>query len=415
MMGLFEAAWVIARRDFVATVYSRSFILFLLVPLLVFGSAMAVGKLAERDDLGMAQPVVAVAADSATADALAAARARLVAGTTEESFPRLEKVAPAENVAVQAQALLADEAAGYSAVFSGTLEAPVLTGPSRVEETVSERLRLVIDGARRTAALDRAGGAPPPAEIARVVTDQAAGNLQMIRRNMARTAQTVIFAVTVLLATLLLSNLAEEKSNKVIEVLAAAVPLDAVFLGKLIAMLGISLVGLLLWGGMLALAYLFLQVLQDWMTLPEAGPAVGWPVFLLLVLLYYAVNYMLLGALFLGIGGQASNIREIQTLSMPVTMLQVLVFLLAMSAVGSEGGAMVWAAYVVPFSSPLAMVAHAAQQPQLWPHLVALAWQALWIVIIIRLSARLFRTTVLKSAPAGGFWSFAGLFREKAG
>ena len=44
-----------------------------------------------------------------------------------------------------------------------------------------------------------------------------------------------------LLATLLLSNLAEEKPNKVIEVLAAAVPLDAVFLGKLIAMLGISL------------------------------------------------------------------------------------------------------------------------------------------------------------------------------
>ena len=36
MMSLFEAAWVIARRDFIATVYSRSFILFLLIPFVVF-------------------------------------------------------------------------------------------------------------------------------------------------------------------------------------------------------------------------------------------------------------------------------------------------------------------------------------------------------------------------------------------
>ncbi len=64
---------------------------------------------------------------------------------------------------------------------------------------------------------------------------------------------------------------------------------------------------------MLGLAYLFVQVVQDFVTLPQVGPAVGWPIFVLLVLLYYGANYMLLGALFLGIGAQASNIREIQT------------------------------------------------------------------------------------------------------
>ncbi len=414
MIGLFEAAWVIARRDFVATVYSRSFILFLAVPLLVFVTAFVVGQIADENDLSASQPVVAVIADSDTIEALEAVRERLAPATPEHSLPLLRPVPPAENVQVQAGRLLADEQAGYSAVFSGTLDAPVLTGPAKVEDSVTRRVELLIDMARRTAALERAGGAPEPVQIRRVVTEQAAGNLQMVRRKLAQGAQTAIFAITVLLATLLLSNLAEEKSNKVIEVLAAAVPLDAVFLGKLIAMLGISLVGLMLWGGMLAVGYLFLQVLQDWMTMPEAGPAVGWPIFIFLVLVYYAVNYMLLGALFLCIGGQASNIREIQTLSMPVTMLQVLVFLLAMAAVDSEGGAMMWAAYVVPFSSPLAMVAHAAQHGSLWPHLVALVWQALWIVIIIRVSARLFRTTVLKSAPGGAFLSVAALFRPKA-
>ena len=409
-MSLFEAAWVIARRDFVATVYSRSFILFLLVPLIVVGAALTVGKMTEENDLAASQPVVAVIADSDTVAALTEARGRLVAGTSERSFPVLRAVPPAENIAVQAQRLLADDEAGFSAVFGGTLDRPVLIGPARVEHA-SAQLQLIVDSARRAAALRSTGSEPPPAQLRRIVTAQAAGNLQMVRRMIAQTTLTLIFGVTVMLATLLLSNLAEEKSNKVIEVLAAAIPLDAVFLGKLIAMLGISLVGLMLWGGMFALAYAFVQVLQDWMTLPTAGPAVGWPAYFLLVLVYYAANYMLLGALFLGIGGQASNIREIQTLSMPVTLLQVFVFLLAVSTVGGDGGAMVWTAYVLPFSSPLAMVAHAAQYADLWPHLLALAWQALWIVIIIRASARLFRTTVLKSAPSGAFFNLAALFR----
>ena len=191
-------------------------------------------------------------------------------------------------------------------------------------------------------------------------------------------------------------------------------PLDAVFLGKLIAMLGISFVGLALWGGLIALGYAFVQVLQDWMTLPQSGPAVGWPLFVLMVLIYYATNYLLLGALFLGIGGQASNIREIQTISMPITLLQVGVFFLAVSAAGSSNAALVWTAYLVPFSSPLMMIAHAAQHGALWPHLLALLWQALWIVIIIRLSARWFRMTVLKSAPGGAFFSFAGLRRARS-
>ncbi len=414
MMSLFESAWVIARRDFVATVYSRSFILFLLVPLIIFGAAFSIGRVTDANDRTASQPTVALLADSATVDALTTARNRLVSGTSERLFPVLDPVLPAENVTVQANRLLADEEAGYSAAFSGTLERPVLVGPNKINASVGEPMQLIVDAARRTAALERAGAQVADVPIVRVMTAQAAGNLQMIRRNIAQSAQALIFMVTVLLATLLLSNLAEEKTNKVIEVLAAAVPLDAVFLGKLIAMLGISMVGLLLWGGMLGLAYLFVQVLQDFMAMPEVGPAVGWPVFTILLLVYYSVNYMLLGALFLGIGGQASNIREIQTLSMPVTLLQVFVFLLAMSAVGTEGGWVTWLAYILPFSSPLAMVAYAAQSATLWPHLVALLWQALWIVLIIRISSRLFRMTVLKSGSSGGFFNFAALRRRSA-
>ena len=412
MMSLLEASWVIARRDFIASVFSRTFILFLIAPMLLFAFAAFFGSVTDSQERAALQPTVAVIADSATADALVQSRIRLVAGTSEMSFPILRIVAPAEHPAVQAQALLADQSGGYSAVVGGTLDHPVLTGPTKADGYVANRLQLLIDDARRTAALRAANAAPAAIPIERVVTEQAAGNLQMIRRGIARAGQAIIFTATMLLATLLLSTLVEEKTNKIIEVLAAAVPLDAIFLGKLLAMLGISLVGLTLWAAMGGLGYtFFMQIFRDWVTLPDVAPAVGWPIWVVLVLLYYTTNFLLLGALFLGIGAQASNIREIQTISMPVTMLQLLLFFLVVTVAAPNLGALPLAVDILPFTSPMAMIAVGAESELLWPHLLALAWQAFWVFIIVRLSSRLFRRTVFQSGSAGSIFSFG---RKKA-
>ncbi|HTU10863.1 MAG TPA: ABC transporter permease [Allosphingosinicella sp.] len=412
-MNLWDSAWVIARRDFVASVFSRFFILFLLAPLLLFGFMIFFSLTTDAQDRAAAQPVVAVVTDTATSEALNQARSRMVAGTSEQSFPILRYVAPAENVPAQAQALLADEAGNYSAVFSGTLDRPVLTGPVRTGDFTGRRVGLLVEESRRTAALDTARASPPALEMQRVVTEQASGSLATARRAVGQGAQILIFTITLMLATLLLSTLVEEKSNKIIEILAAAVPLDAIFLGKLIAMLGISLVGLALWAGMAGLAFAFFyQVMHDFISFPSVTPATGWPLFIVLMLLYYAANFMLLGALFLGIGGQASNIREIQTISMPVTLMQLMVLLLAINGLNGQGW-LAWFAYIFPFSSPMSMVAMAAQSGTLWPHLLALAWQALWVFLIVRVSSRLFRRTVLKSATSGSFFSL-DFWRKRA-
>jgi len=396
MMSVFQASWVIARRDFAATVYSRSFIFFMITPLLVVGFSILMAFAGARTATDN-PPIVAVAADSATVEALTAARAHLVSRTNERAFPTLKVVQPAQDLGEQARALISDEEPGYSAVLSGTLEQPVLHGPERINEFVGNRMTLIVEQAQRDRAL-AGGGAFRAAPVQRDITTEAAGNLREIRRGVARFGQIIIFFFTLLLATMLLSNLIEEKSNKVIEVLAASVPLDAVFFGKLLAMLGVSLLGIALWGGMFALATAFsVQLLPEGMELPSISPAVGWPVYAVLLPVYYTTNYMLLGALFMGIGGQANSVREMQSLNMPVTFLQMGVLVLAMTVIGHNGGIFPTIAYVFPFSSPLAMIAEAGQSAELWPHLLAIPWQALWVFLIIRISAAMFRKTVLKS------------------
>jgi ABC-2 type transport system permease protein len=137
-------------------------------------------------------------------------------------------------------------------------------------------------------------------------------------------------------------------------------------------------------------------------TLPP--PAIGWPGFLALAIVYFAMNYLLLGAAFLTIGAQASTVREVQTLSMPVTFGQVLVFGFASTAIGAPDSTEGIAAAIFPLSSPMAMLARAAQQPDWWPHLVAIVWQVAWVALILRVGAHLFRKTVLKSGPRRPWW-----------
>jgi ABC-2 type transport system permease protein len=93
-------------------------------------------------------------------------------------------------------------------------------------------------------------------------------------------------------------------------------------------------------------------------------------------------------------------VREVQTMSMPITVGQMLIFALAGTAAGSYNGPLGLFAAVFPFSSPLMMVARAGQTPELWPHLVALLWQSLWVWLVVRFGSALFRRNVLKSGPA---------------
>ena len=412
-MNFWESAWVIARRDFVASVFSRFFIFFLLAPVLMFGFMIFFSLQTEAQDRAASQPQVAVVSDTATYNALNQTRTRLVALTSEQNFPVLRYVDPAGDVAAQAQVLLADDAGNYSAVFSGTLDRPVLTGPMRTTDFVGRRTQLLVEESRRTAALDGARATPAPLQMERVVTAQSSGSQASLRRALGQGSQALIFTITLMLATMSLSTLVEEKSNKIIEVLAASVPLESIFLGKLLAMLGVSLVGLLLWGGMLAGALtIFYQLISSWITLPSVTPAVGWLAFLPLILLYYTTNFLLLAAFFLGIGAQASNIREIQTISMPVVLFQLMVLLLAINTVNGQEGALTWFGYLFPLSSPMAMIALSAKSGIFWPHLLALAWQLLWVVIIVRVSSRLFRRTVMQSGSAGSMFRL-GFGRRK--
>ena len=390
---LIRQTLTIARRDFIATVFTPTFLIFLLAPVIMasFGAVGGIGAATVgSSSVGKMRMVAIAPPDQARALEAADASLRRVFRRSEAP-PKLFIEAPAADPAAQARALFENKGFEVTAALRGPLARPTIVyGPNSTRS--ADYLAALADAALR---IERSGSTGTLSVATRepIVrqTVSASGNGQA-----AFFAVFGIFFLTLMLAGQAVGTMAEERSNKVIEVLAAAVPLESVFLGKLIGMFGVAVLFVGFWGTIVSQVG---QLLPAGFTraFADVGPAVGFPAFVLLFFGYFTMAYMLLGAVFLGVGAQASTPREIQMLSLPITIFQVAMFGLSSAAASQPESWVARAAEIFPFSSPFAMAARAANKPELWPHVAALGWQLLWVALTIAVGARMFRRGVLQS------------------
>lgn len=385
-------ALTVARRDLTATVMTPTFLVFLLSPLLmiVLSTVASLGAQSAVSS-GERNSRIVVIATHDRAATLGAVDKQMRLLFRGRSFPpQLRVDAPSGDVAKQAHAMIERDSNDVSAVMYGPLERPYIlrTSTSYGEATYLSQL------AEGTLRAERAGG---PAQLSQAdITVISRGEATSSGRGQtAYFTILALFALTLMLAGQAVGAMAEERSNKVIEVLAASVPLESVFFGKLLGALGTALLFIAFWGVLFANLPRFIPA-NIAAGFADMGAAVG-PIFPLLFVIYFAMAYLLLSAVFLGIGALSSTQRELQMLSLPITMFQFAILGIASYGSSNPESWVSTAAEIFPFSSPYAMVGRAAQSATLWPHAVALAWQALWVAIVVTVSARLFRRGVLKS------------------
>lgn len=390
MREIFRAAFVIGRRDFTAIIYSKAFIFFLLGPffpiLVGLGAGSLGGQIAKEAD----KPVIGLAMAQDDSARMIDTRKALMQNLGDNYFAEMKVVGDAVAEGKNPQDYLKAKKDNLSVVITGSLDKPVITGTRGAIEREKADIGLLAGNALKP------GAVSIPTLTPNVVVETA-NNDKQLRTVTAQGGQVLIFFLTMLLAGMVLSNLVEEKSNKIIEILAASIPIEAVFLGKLFAMLAMALVGITVW------TTVGIAALQIWAGgLPSfPTPAVGWPIFGLLTVTYFVMAYLMLGALFLGIGAMAATVREVQTLSMPVTMAQLINFFFASYSVTKTGQPIEQFACIFPFSSPFAMIARAALEPTLWVHLVAITGQIFFAILVLRIGVVLFKRNVMKSGSGG--------------
>jgi ABC-2 type transport system permease protein len=126
-LSLAQAAYVVARRDFRAILFSKAFLFFLLGPVFFGAVSLGAASVGQRTAENREPPVLAVSMDPADAAAIEVARNRL---QDMIDLPRMERV----DTGADPAKVLADRSRNYGGVLTGTLDAPRLTGtPESIE------------------------------------------------------------------------------------------------------------------------------------------------------------------------------------------------------------------------------------------------------------------------------------------
>jgi len=179
-----------------------------------------------------------------------------------------------------------------------------------------------------------------------------------------------------------------EKENRIVEILAATVPLRALLWGKV---LGNSLLAL---AQVLAVA---LAAVVGLLVLGAEGldmiPAVG--VVGLWFLAFFVVGFLALASLWSVAGSLATRQEDLQSTTLPGQMLLLIPYLIAVT--GNDRAIEI--SSFVPIASSMTMPARLVDgDVALWQPVVSLALSAAGAVLLIRLGARWYERSLLQTS-----------------
>jgi ABC-2 type transport system permease protein len=187
-----------------------------------------------------------------------------------------------------------------------------------------------------------------------------------------------------------LTSVIEEKTSRVVEVMAAGVPSTTLLLGKLVGVGGAGLTQFLVWSASLFGVSLASGGLGSF-TMPEVTPLMlaSFVAFFLLGFFFYA-------ALYAAIGASVNTVQEAQGLVFPV-MLPIILAMVSFPAVlEAPEGPIAVTVSMIPGMSPLIMFLRiVVLTPPMWQILLSIALLILGILAVVWIAARVYRVGIL--------------------
>jgi ABC-type Na+ efflux pump permease subunit len=192
----------------------------------------------------------------------------------------------------------------------------------------------------------------------------------------------------------LMTSTIEEKSSRVVEVLLSAVSPMELMAGKLLGYMSISLLGMAIYlvAGLLALTSFSLFGLID------AG-------LILYLFLFFFIAFFTVGSLMLAIGAAVNELREAQSLMMPVTIVIMLPWLLWMPISRDPNSTLSIAASFIPPINTFGMLLRlsSTQPPPAWQVWLSIGVGIAGVYVALWCAARIFRIGLLLTGKPPNF------------
>ena len=236
----------------------------------------------------------------------------------------------------------------------------------------------------------------------------------------------VIYMFIVMFGAMVMSSVIEEKSSRVVEVLVSSVKATELMFGKIIGIAFVALTQFLLWivltvaivGVVGALAGPSLASGLDpaemsQMAGMDAGQLASMTgsselgviisslsnmhlgTILVCFLIFFVLGYMLYASLFAAIGSAVENEGDSSQLQMPVTVPLMIAFFVALYAFKAPESTLVFWCSLIPFTSPIVMLARLPYGVPAWELVLSIVLLALTFALCAWLSAKIYKVGIL--------------------
>ncbi|MDE3136594.1 MAG: ABC transporter permease [Acidobacteriota bacterium] len=222
-------------------------------------------------------------------------------------------------------------------------------------------------------------------------------------REKGQTFQAAMLLAIILYSSLLMygittmRSIQEEKSTRVMEILLSSVRPFPLLAGKILGVGAVGFTQYLIWALAGAGVLTYGAVMLSAFSAGGAAFHLHFPLGLWFwFVMYFLGGYLLFASLFAAVGAAVSSEQDAAQAQIPITMLLVVSFVMFPVVARNPGSHLSVALTMVPFFSPILMVLRIAlDAPPLWQLLLSFGLLAATTVVMVYLSAKIYRVGVL--------------------
>ena len=243
----------------------------------------------------------------------------------------------------------------------------------------------------------------------------------------------IIYMFIAMFSGMVMQSVIEEKASRVVEVLVSSVKATELMFGKIIGVACVALTQFFLWivltlvlvGGFSAFVgfdslmgdpaqteqMMEMTAQMGGVDMAEMTAAmqeeeglgavlstlkdINWVQMIFAFIIYFALGYLLYASLFAAIGSAVENEADTTQLQMPITLPLMLAFFIALYAFNAPDSQIVWWGSMIPFTSPIVMLARIPFGVPMWELALSIALLVMTFGACGWLSAKIYKIGIL--------------------
>ena len=231
----------------------------------------------------------------------------------------------------------------------------------------------------------------------------------------------VLYMFLLIYGSMVMQSVIEEKNNRVLEVMVSSVRPFDLMMGKILGVAAVAVVQVVIWGVLIVGVGSFVlpqlmpaeamagveavrqgmpaaategmdpEMLQALAAVTDLGYVVK--IFVCLLLFVFG-GYLLYSAMFAAVGSAVDNVQDASQLQMPITLPIILALLAMIAVIKDPNSPMAFWFSIIPFTSPVVMMARIPYDIPLWEVALSLAVLYASFVGMVWFAAKIYRVGI---------------------